>query len=242
VKWQGLKDPWAGIGRVYVDGTLRATVDTYSAVEQLRQTLFTIDGLSAGSHTIRIEVTGTRHPNSGGDLVWVDAFDVTSGSGTPTATPTMNPTMTPTARPTASVTPTPTPGPTPGVQRIEDGDSRIAYAGIWYTNASPNANHSGGTSRLSGEAGVTATLAFSGTGVKWQGLKDPWAGIAKVYVDGTLRATVDTYSATEQLRQTLFSADGLGSGSHTIRLEVTGTRNASSGGALVWLDAFDVVP
>jgi len=30
--------------------------------------------------------------------------------------------------------------------------------------------------------------------------------------------------------------------SHTIRLEVTGTRNASSGGALVWLDAFDVVP
>jgi hypothetical protein len=231
VKWQGLKDPWAGIGRVYIDGTLRATVDTYSAVEQLRQTLFTIDGLAAGPHTIRIEVTGTRHPNSGGDLVWVDAFDVTSG-GTPTAT----------ATPSSSPTPTPTPGPTPGVQRIEDSDSRIVYAGLWYTNASPNANHSGGTSRLSGEAGVTATLAFSGTGVKWQGLKDPWAGIANVYVDGTLRATVDTYSAVEQLRQTLFTIEDLSSGSHTIRLEVTGTRNASSGGALVWLDAFDVVP
>jgi hypothetical protein len=248
VKWQGLKDPWAGIARVFVDGTLRATVDTYSATEQLRQTLFTLEGLAAGSHTIRIEVTGTRNPSSGGNLVWIDAFDVTSGSAPPTATPaptaTSSPTAPPRLTPTATPMPaaTPTPGPTPGTQRIEDGDPRIVYAGVWYTNASPNANHSGDTSRLSGEPDASGTLTFNGTSVAWNGLKDPWAGIAHVYIDGTLRATVDTYSAVEQLRQVLFSASGLAAGSHTIRIEVTGTQHPESGGALVWLDAFDVTP
>jgi hypothetical protein len=250
VKWQGLKDPWAGIARVYVDGTLRATVDTYSAVEQLRQTLFTLDGLAAGTHTIRIEVTGTRNPSSGAAWIWVDAFDVTNGGAPPTATPmptataspTAPPRLTPTPTPTMAPTATPTTGPTPSVARIEDGDSRIVYAGTWHTNASPSANHSGGTSRLSGEPGVTATLTFTGTGVAWNGLKDPWAGIARVYIDGTLRATVDTYSAVEQLRQVLFSANALGAGSHTVRVEVTGTRHPSSGGDVVWVDAFDVTP
>lgn len=33
-------------------------------------------------------------------------------------------------------------------QRIEDGDSRIAYAGTWYVHASASANHSGGTAAV----------------------------------------------------------------------------------------------
>jgi hypothetical protein len=238
VKWQGLKDPWAGIARVFVDGTLRATVDTYSATEQLRQTLFTLDGLPSGSHTIRIDVTGTRNPASGGAWIWVDAFDITNGGAPPTATPTPTATASPTAPPRL----TPTATPTPGSPRVEDGDPRIVYAGVWHTNASPSASHSGGTSRLSGEPDATATLTFTGTGVAWHGLRDPWAGIARVYVDGTLRATVDTYSPVEQLRQVLFSRNDMPAGSHTIRIEVSGTRHPDSGGPWIWVDAFDVTP
>lgn len=63
----------------------------------------------------------------------------------------------------------------------------------------------------------------------WLGLRDPWAGIARVYIDGTLRATVDTYSATEQLRQTLVSIQGLPGGTHALRIEVTGEQNAAEG-------------
>ena len=78
------------------------------------------------------------------------------------------------------------------------------------------------------------------TGVTWIGYADEWAGIARVFVDGTLRATVDTYSSPSQARKPLFTVSGLAPGSHTLRIEVTGTRNAASGGAWIWVDAFDV--
>jgi hypothetical protein len=63
-----------------------------------------------------------------------------------------------------------------------------------------------------------------------------------VFIDGTLRATIDTYAAAEQDRVALYSMSGLSAGAHTIRIEVTGQRSAASGGAAVWLDALDVAP
>ena len=62
MKWIGYKDPWSGIANVYVDGTLKTQVDSYSASGQAQQVLYTIAGLSSGSHTLVIEVTGTKNP------------------------------------------------------------------------------------------------------------------------------------------------------------------------------------
>jgi hypothetical protein len=38
----------------------------------------------------------------------------------------------------------------------------------------------------------------------------------------------------------VFTATGLGAGTHTVTIEVTGLKNLASGGALIIVDAFDV--
>ena len=61
-----------------------------------------------------------------------------------------------------------------------------------------------------------------------------------MYLDGALKATVDTYAPTEQPQTVMYTASGLPAGSHTVTIKVTGTWNASSSSAWVVLDAFDV--
>jgi len=39
--------------------------------------MYSITGLTRGTHTLAIEVVGQRSKKSGGNWVWVDAFDVT---------------------------------------------------------------------------------------------------------------------------------------------------------------------
>jgi hypothetical protein len=94
-------------------------------------------------------------------------------------------------------------------------------------------------------AGAQATFSFTGTSVKWVGARGPWGGIARVFLDGALVAgAVDTYASAEQFQQNaiLFSAQGLAAGSHSLMIEVTGTKNAASTDTIVAVDAFDVAP
>ena len=123
--------------------------------------------------------------------------------------------------------------------RYEQDDAALTYSGPWYRNQM--AVDSGGSAALAMDVGTRGTFAFSGTGVSWIGLRDPWSGIARVSVDGALRSTVDTYSSSTQARAVLFSANDLAVGPHTLDVEATGTRNVLSGGSWIWLDAFDAV-
>ena len=249
------QDEWSGIGRVLIDGAVAGTADFYRSPSRHQAVVFTASGLAAGAHTLVLEVTGTRNPASGGNWVWLDAFDVSSSGGTaptptpaPTSAPTATPTPTPvipmpTATPTPTVaparpTPTPTPGGTPS--RIEDSSPSIAYTGTWFNNG--NAQHSGSSARLAVDPGSRATLTFTGTGVTWIAYRDEWSGIARVFVDGTLAQTVDLFFTPSAARQPVWTVSGLPRGTHTVAIEVTGTRSAGSGGNWVWVDAFDVTP
>src|SRR5205809_218525 len=71
-----------------------------------------------------------------------------------------------------------------GVTRVEENDASITYSGTWYKNSS--SLHSGGNAALTNAKDAQVTIAFTGTGINWIGLTDPWAGIAWVYLDGTL--------------------------------------------------------
>jgi hypothetical protein len=42
------------------------------------------------------------------------------------------------------------------------------------------------------DAGSDVVLTFTGTSVRWIGLKDPWSGQADVFVDGQLKGRIDT--------------------------------------------------
>jgi hypothetical protein len=77
VSWIGFQGPQAGIARVSLDGAQVAEVDTYAAAEQLQAVLFTRSGLTADTHILTIEVTGTRNPAATEAFIVVDAFDVT---------------------------------------------------------------------------------------------------------------------------------------------------------------------
>ena len=77
VQWIGPKNNNGGIADVYIDGTQVATVDTYSPAGKLfQQVLFSDTGLSAGSHTLQIVVSGQQNPASSADTVVVDAINV----------------------------------------------------------------------------------------------------------------------------------------------------------------------
>jgi beta-galactosidase GanA len=69
-----------GIADVYVDGTQVATVDGYSSGTDFRQLAYSVTGLAAGSHTLKVVVMGTKDAGSGGTYVSIDAINV------PTAT------------------------------------------------------------------------------------------------------------------------------------------------------------
>jgi hypothetical protein len=221
ITWRGSRDPWAGQAEVYVDGTLKATVDTYSATERNQDVLYTAAGLVSGTHTFKVKVLGTMNPAAGGALVWADSFEITGGGGAPAATP----------------TPTPTPA---APLRVEESNPAVQYSGTWFPNSA--SVHSGGAARGAMDAGAQVTFTFTGTGVRWIGYRDEWSGNARVLLDGQLRAVVDTYSSPQSAQQVLQSVTGLAVGAHTLTIDVPGTHGPSSGGSWVWVDAFEVVP
>ncbi len=197
VNWIGGRGPWAGIARVSLDGVLVSQVDTYSRTEEIRVPMFTANGLTNASHTLTIENTGQTNPLSTSTYVVVDAFDV----------------------------------PGPAVARLQETDPDVTYTAGWVqdntlnslaagiTNyGTPNVslrNWSAAAATLSTMPGGQATFTFTGTSISWIGARGPQSGIADVFLDGSLVAEVDLYSATEQIQQAVFTATGLADASHT---------------------------
>ena len=213
ISWIGVADAYAGLATVYLDGTMQV-INTYNPISQYQKVLFQANGLAAGPHTFSIEVTHERGPGTDGSWVWIDAFDI---QGTPI-----------------------TGGVSAGTGRIEQSDAAMTFAGRWYANNNPML--SGGSSALAVDAGSRATLAFTGSGISWITYQDQWSGVARVYIDGEMKTTIDNYASPARAGVAAYTISGLGAGAHTITIEVTGSRNASSQGGWVWVDAFDVTP
>src|SRR6266568_1054028 len=122
--------------------------------------------------------------------------------------------------------------------RFEETDSSVIFTSGWASDASKS--WSGGTAAVSTAPGAQATFTFTGTSVNWIGGRSPGTGIARVSLDGVFVSEVDTYSKTEEIRVTMFTANGLSNASHILTIEVTGRMNAAATSALVVVDAFDV--
>jgi hypothetical protein len=132
--------------------------------------------------------------------------------------------------------------------RFEETDASITYTGAWTAQdtirpySGTSLQTGAATAARSATAGTSAQLVFTGTSVSWIGFRGPWVGIANVTLDGSFVALVDLYSATEQVQVPVFAATGLSAGGHTLKVDVTGERNAASTAAWVMIDAFDAVP
>jgi len=86
---------------------------------------------------------------------------------------------------------------------------------------------------------ATAILSFTGTGIAWIALRCELCGIARVLLDGSLVATIDTFASTRDT-EIVFSQRDLAAQGHTLVIEVTGTASPSSGDVFVVVDAFHV--
>jgi hypothetical protein len=224
VQWISTRGPGYGMADVSIDGVVIDRVDLYAATEVMRAAVFTHGGLGPGTHRLRIDVTGLKNGASTGTFVFVDAFDVVL------------------------------PEPAPVVTRIQQTDAAVAYTtgATGWTQSSPNLFFSGRTVALATAAGARATFTFTGTSVRWIGQRRRDSGIARVYLNGTLVAVVDTYTPIQdEFQAAMFSATGLGPGTHTLTIEATGTKHGGpdcspgpappcASGYMVIVDAFEV--
>jgi hypothetical protein len=121
---------------------------------------------------------------------------------------------------------------------VEDTVAEISVTGSWQSIAAAGA--SGGTLKSASTAGSSINLRFSGTSVCWFAQTGNASGKAKVYIDGALVKEVDLYNPTTNYQQPVFYKEALSAGSHTIKIEASGTKNSSSQGLDVNIDGFDI--
>ncbi len=124
-----------------------------------------------------------------------------------------------------------------GSGTYDERNSQVKWIGSWsqatYTGAYNN------TLTYATTVQYAATFTFTGSQVTYIYSKHSQRGKAQVTIDGIDKGVLDLYSATLSLQQsTTYSS--LGSGTHTIHLMVTGTKNAGSTDVMVDVDAFQV--
>ena len=174
--WIGKKSPVYGKAKVTLDGGAPQTVDLYSADTKWQQKIWDTGVLPAGTHTVKIEWTGTKSANATGANINVDAFDI---AGTVTQAPAAAPI------------------------RFEQNDGHFAYTGTWTTSSTSSA--SGGNFRFANSAGSSVTVTFIGSYLSWIAKKSPVYGKAKVTLDGGTPVIVDLYSAKELWKQKVWA-------------------------------------
>lgn len=126
--------------------------------------------------------------------------------------------------------------------KYEEGDPLISYTGIWHDVLCPSCSEQAFRYSEDSLRG-SAEFVFYGKGIQWIAAMGPTLGIARVYLDGKYAGSVDLYKPSWKWRQTVFSERmiGLGRGTHTMRIEVSGLKNKKSDGIGISLDALRVI-
>ena len=123
---------------------------------------------------------------------------------------------------------------------MEETSITVDYGGIW--DPASYSYYSGGKITSTTKAGAWAEYVFYGTGIEWLATAASDKGIAKVYLDGaTDPVLVDLYEPSTIYQKPVYKRHGLTLGKHTLRIEVTGAKSASSNGVGVNIDAFEVL-
>jgi hypothetical protein len=219
VRWLSSRGRNGGIALVRVDGGEPREVDLFARPnDEFHTPAITIYGLSAGQHTLTIEVTGRKSEEASSTSpakVVVDAFEVQPQivSHVQEADPDL----------TYSA----------GWTQAPDGFG-------WSGSGAFNPGEPPPGAKVTEKAGATATFHFRGTSVSWSGYSGPDAGIALVRVDAGDPREVDTYSSEVKIQQVVFTAAGLADAPHTLTIEAAGRKNAASSAAKIFVDAFDV--
>jgi hypothetical protein len=129
--------------------------------------------------------------------------------------------------------------PAPKAVTFEDADGLLAYTGAWTRTSTGSASGSG--FRYAKTAGSSVTVKFTGTYLVWIAKKSAPYGWAAVTLDGGAPVLVDLYSASVLWKQKVWDSGTLAEGTHTVRIEWTGTPSVAGGGVDVNVDAFQIM-
>ncbi len=201
-----------GIAKVTVDDKTCALVDLYSAGTLYQQKVWQTGTLPAGRHTVTIEWTGTKNPESRGTNVGLDAIDLAGEIVQAAAA-----------------------APAPATTRYEQTDPRIAYAGTWAAFSTGGA--SGGSYARANVNGASVTISFTGTYMAWIATRGTTLSKAKISLDGGAATTIDLAASVVAYQQKVWDTGALVDGAHTVTI----TRDAGNvSGKYFSLDAIDV--
>ena len=119
--------------------------------------------------------------------------------------------------------------------RYEQTNSGIHKVGTWADFSSAAA--SGSSYGRSLASTTTATIHFTGDRIDYIGMKGTTAGVAEVWLDGELKATIDLTATVATYNALIWSSGTIGGGAHTLLI----VRNAGSAVTeYLTLDAVDI--
>jgi lysophospholipase L1-like esterase len=108
------------------------------------------------------------------------------------------------------------------------GVNTVKYAGAWRSNSV-----AGNTHYFSNSLNSTYEITFWGNNIQLFGNKANNEGIAGISIDGGGESATDLYSLNPINDTLLYRSGDLGVGFHTIKVRVTGQRNANSTGTSI---------
>lgn len=130
-----------------------------------------------------------------------------------------------------------------GTEVLDDQDTDIQYTGAWENWNREGENNYNDTIKFlqSPNGGETASLTFEGTGIEVIVCKNSDRGKLEITIDGVSCGEVDTYASPTERQSVAFSKKDLAQGEHTIVIKATNTKNASSSGTKIEMDAIRVI-
>jgi hypothetical protein len=217
VKLYGAKDPGHGIAAISIDGGSETNVDYYASSRQGQQLMYTSPTLSSGSHTVKVRLTGTKNAASSGTYITVDRADIAGSSGAETSSLTVL-----------------------NNNAIGTGNNQLEFSSNWVYGPNCGGGCYNGDDHYANATNATLQIRFTGTQVKLYGAKDPGHGIAAISIDNGSETNVDYYAPNRIGQQVMYVSPTLPSGSHTLKLRVTGTKNSASSNTFITVDRADV--
>jgi cell wall-associated NlpC family hydrolase len=207
LSWVARKSPSYGVARVTVDDGEPVLVDLYSPTSDYAKNVWSTGPLEPGTHTNTIEQTGEKNAAATGTGISLDAFDVIGTLVRPS-----------------------------GLARVEQTDSRLVYAGTWYTFSTTGP--SSGSYRRANTGGTSVTVKFTGTYLSWIATAGTTLSKAYVSLDDRPAQSIDLARSAVAYQQSVWTTGTIPEGSHTVKIWWD-TTNAA--GKYISIDAFDVV-
>ncbi len=212
--WNAKKGPGYGKAKVSIDGGPLQTVDLYNAWDSSKRRVYNTGLLENGFHEVAIYWSGEKNTSSWGTKIDVDWFDTLGYLKDADSAPPME-------------------------WRYQQDASVINYLGDWTITSTWSA--SGGSFASTAQTGAAAVATFTGTEVSLLARTTPWYGEAEIFIDGEYKAIVDLYSPSEAWKVPIYTNDSLSDDQHVIGISCKGTKNPSSWGTSISLDALDIV-